>query len=424
MHSPIDRRSLLVGSAALPAAFPLAASARAETGDDAAFWRAIAAEYDVTREVIQLENGNWGMMPRRVHAFYVETLARVNRDTSYYARRGMGRDMQAARGRLAQALGVPEDEIAFTRNATEALKALIGGYNRLRSGDAVLYADLDYDSMRRCMDRLAQRHGVDVVRIDLPEPADRQSLIDAYAEAFDRNPRIRLVLLTHVNHRTGLVLPVRAIAALARQRGIDAIVDAAHSWRQLDFALPDLDCDFVGLNGHKWLSAPLGVGFLHIRKNALSKIDFDIASALDARDVIGERIHTGTMNAAAFLTIPAALDFQDQIGLSRKSARLRELRDRWVKQVRNVPGIEVLTPDEPGSYGAITSFRFSGRTSSRENEEISHKLLERHGVFTVARGGVARGACVRVTPALFNTMDEMDKLADSLKNLVATELAG
>lgn len=419
IRSEIDRRTLMLGSAMVPAGLGLGAGRASNGPDDETFWRDIAREYDVTREVIQLENGNWGMMPRPVHQQYVEHLARVNRDTSFYARRGMGADMAAAKTELAETLGVPADEIAFTRNATEALKALIGGYNRLEPGDAVLYADLDYDSMRRSMDRLALKRGAQVVRIDLPEPADRQSLIDAYAEAFQRHPGIRLVLLTHVSHRTGLVLPVREIAALARERGIDVIVDAAHSWCQLDFALPDLDCDFVGLNGHKWLAAPLGVGFLHIRKTALSKIDFDIASPLDARGVIGERMETGTLNSAAFLTIPAALAFQARIGLSRKSARLRALRDRWVRPLRSVAGLEILTPDEPGSYGAITSFRLSGRTTSQENRLLSQRLLEDHGVFTVERGGAARGACIRVTPSLFNTMDEMDRLRDAIQAVLA-----
>lgn len=413
----LNRRALLIGGAALPTATSLAPASANAPNNDEAFWREIAAEYDVTREIVQLENGNWGATPRPVQADYFEKLARVNRDTSYYSRRGMGRDLMAVRDRLAEAMGVPSDEIAFTRNATEAMKTLIGGYNRLTPGDAVLYADLDYDSMQDCMKRLALRERAEVVRIALPEPATKASLIAAYAEAFARYPRLRLVLLTHVSHRTGLALPVREIAALAREKGIDVIVDAAHSWRQLDFSLPDLDCDFVGLNGHKWLAAPLGVGIVHIRKSALSKIDHDLATAPDGPDQIGERVHTGTLNAAAFLTVPAALAFEARIGLDRKSQRLRALRDRWVVRARSIAGVQVLTPDEPGLYCAITAFRIAGKTSMRDNGAIARQLLERHRIFTVARDGVERGACIRVTPNLFNTMAEMDLLAEALTEL-------
>lgn len=409
----MDRRTLLTGIAAVPAA-ARAAPASPPSGDDEAYWRGIATQYDVTREVVQLENGNWGMMARPVLEAYTEQLARVNRDTSYYTRRRFGADAMVVRDALAAELGVPADEIAFTRNATEALKALILGYNRLQPGDAVLYADLDYDSMQDCMEHLRVRRGVSVIRIALPEPATRQALIDAYAAAFDANPRLRLVLLTHLGHRTGLVLPVREIAALARARGIDAIVDAAHSWGQLDMTLADLDCDFVGINCHKWLGAPLGVGAIHIRKTALARIDRDPAEPADGRDTVRARVHPGTSDFAALLTVPAALAFQQAIGRSRRAARLRMLRDRWVAAVRPLPGIEVLTPDDAALHGGITSFRLRGLTGVKDNMAIAARLLDRHGIFTVHRDGPAKGACVRVTPALFNSPADMDTLARAL----------
>ncbi|MGF7148106.1 selenocysteine lyase/cysteine desulfurase [Sphingomonas zeicaulis] len=417
MAAPVvDRRTVLAGAAGL--AFPAGAAAAGAPADEDGYWRGIAAQYDVTRDVIQLENGNWGMMARPVLAAYEEHLARVNRDTSYYTRRGFGADWMAARAALAAELRVPADEIAFTRNATEALKALILGYNRIARGDAVLYADLDYDSMQACMESLARRHGAQVVRIALPEPASRESLIAAYAEAFDANPRLRLVLLTHLSHRTGLVLPVREIATLARARGIDAIVDAAHSWCQIETSLADLDCDFVGLNCHKWLGAPLGVGAIHIRKAALGRIDYDPANLAGDRDTVMARIHPGTSDFAAILSVPAALAFQQAIGSQRRAARLRALRDRWVGQVGGVAGIEVLTPDDPTLHGGITSFRFTGQTSDEANGALAKRLLERHRIFTVARDGVAKGACVRVTPALFTTMGDVDRLAAALKEEV------
>lgn len=408
----MDRRTLLAGIAALPAVAQAAPPPSAN--DDEAYWRGIAAQYDVTREVIQLENGNWGMMARPVLAAYKEQLERVNRDTSYYSRRGFGADAMAVRDALAAELGVPADEIAFTRNATEALKALILGYNRLRPGDAVLYADLDYDSMQDCMEHLRARRGVSAVRIALPEPATRQALIDAYVAAFAANPRLRLVLLTHLSHRTGLVLPVREIAALARERGIDTIVDAAHSWGQLDMNLADLDCDFVGINCHKWLGAPLGVGALHIRKAALARIDRDPAEPANGRDTVTARVHPGTSDFAALLTVPAALAFQRAIGRTRRAARLRALRDRWVTAVRALPGIEVLTPDDSDLHGGITSFRLRGVTDVKGNVALAARLLDRHRIFTVHRDGPARGACVRVTPALFNSFADVDALARAL----------
>jgi selenocysteine lyase/cysteine desulfurase len=406
----IDRRTMLAGAAALP--FATGAIAAAAAADD---WERIAREYDVTREVIQLEHGNWGMMARPVLAAYRAMVERVNRDTSYYARRTMVGDVEAARAAMAGAMGVPVEEIAFTRNATEAMKALILQYNRLKPGDAVLYADLDYDSMQASMESLAARRGVRVIKIALPEPATRQSLIDAYLAAFDANPAIKMFLLTHVSHRTGLVLPVAEIVSAARRRGIDALVDAAHGVGQLDFRLPDLKADFVGINLHKWIGAPLGVGALHIRRERIDAIDPDPAESPTRSDV-GARVHTGTPDYAALLTVPAALAFQAAIGAPRREARLRALRDRWVRAVRDLPSVQILTPEDPRLYGAITSFRLRGRTSHEANVALAKTLLDRHRIFTVHRDGLASGSCVRVTPALATRMSDMDALAAAVRS--------
>src|SRR5436305_2065130 len=154
MTNGSTRRELLGAGVA---AATLAAPVRALAGDslaggamptDEAYWRTIAAQYDLPKGIVQLENGNWGAMARPVLAAYQRHLARVNTETSFYSRRGFGADAIALRDRVAAEIGAAPDEIAFTRGATEALLGLIGGYNRLRAGDQLLYADLDYDSMQ------------------------------------------------------------------------------------------------------------------------------------------------------------------------------------------------------------------------------------------------------------------------------------
>src|SRR5690606_3806743 len=111
----------------------------------------------------------------------------------------------------------------------------------------------------------------------------------------------------HVSNKTGLVVPVAGIAALARQRGADAIVDAAHSIGQLNVTVPDIGADFVGFNFHKWIGAPLGVGVFYIRKDRLADVDRMMGDEESPASSILSRVHTGTTNFAAFLTIPAAL---------------------------------------------------------------------------------------------------------------------
>ena len=394
-----------------PPSDPLKAAA------DEAHWRSIASRYRVTDRVVNLEAGYWGMMSIPVHEEFVRQVERVNRESSFYARRSWGADLAAVRSRVAAFLGVGTDEIAFTRSATESLQLLIGGYNRLKPGDAVLYADLDYPAMQNAMRWLAERRGVRVVRIALPEPASRDAVMDAYASALKANRDVRLVLLTHLNNKTGLIIPVQELAALARAHDADVIVDAAHSIGQTTVKIPDLGCDFAGFNLHKWIGAPLGVAVMYIRKERLVAIDRMMADDEAPADSINSRVHTGTMNFAAFLTVPAALDFHEAVGPAHKAARIRYLRDRWVSQVRSHSGIDVLTPDDPGMAAGITSFRLHGRTSRQDNDRIVEELLTRHGIFTARRSGLEKGDCVRVTPALYTKAEDVDRLAAALKTL-------
>jgi isopenicillin-N epimerase len=428
-----DRRSVLKCLAAAAVA-PLAAPAMATEGlpkpptgsaaeiaTDKAFWGAVSGLYAVTPDVVNLENGFWGLMAEPVRREFIRQSDMVNYQNSYYARQHAGPDFDSVRAKVAEAVGAGPDEIALTRGATEALQLLIGGYNRLKPGDTVLYADLDYDSMQYAMNALKSRRGVEIVKFDVPEPATRQAVLDAYARALDANPKTKLLLLTHVSHRTGLVMPIAEIVRMAKAKQIDTIVDAAHSWGQLDFKVGELEADFVGFNLHKWIGAPLGVGFLYIRKDRLGDIDRDMGDEDFAETDIRSRVHTGTINFATVLTVPTALALHQEIGAVAKQARLRHLRDYWVSRVRAFKDIEILTPDEVGMYGAITSFRLAGKTSKADNEAVVAKLRDGFKVHTVRRAGVAKGQCIRVTPALYTEEADLDRLVEALAIITGTK---
>lgn len=421
----LDRRAMIATTlAAAPALGAMSAMAavddlrraRPAAPDDEAYWARVAALYDRPAGVIQLEHGNWGMMARPVREAYERHIREVNRDTSYYVRRDFVKDFLPLRARVAGVLGVAPDEIAFTRNATESLQALIAGYHGLRPGDAVLYADVDYDAPQAAFRWLAKRRGVQVIRITLPEPATHQNLIDAYARALADHPNIRLMLITQVSHRSGLVLPVAEITALARAKGVATILDAAHGWGQLEMTLPALGADFAALNCHKWVGAPLGAGLLYIRKERLGDIEQSPCED-GGGDTVASRAHVGTPGYPGWLAVGDALDFQDAITIGAKSARLRYLRNRWAESLRGVGNIEIVPPADPRLVSAIAAFRLKGQVSVAQNRALAHTLLDRFGIFTVDREGLAGGACVRVTPSLGNTVADVDALVAALKQL-------
>lgn len=434
MDLSATRRQLVIGASTLLAANTLTSKARAQslpeiegtpaslaTNND--YWDAIRAQYTVGNDVINLENGYWGIMADPVKEAFIENQIRINKDNTLWARGGgFGRQLTAAYEAIATLLDVDTKEIVLTRGASEACQNLITGYNRLQPGDQVLYADLDYGAMISNMEFLAERRGVEVVKIDLPEPATYDAVRDAYKAAIERLPRLKMMLMTHVQHRTGLMPPVKEIAAFARERGADVILDAAHSWGQVDFKPADLGVDFIGFNLHKWIGNPQGAGVIYIKADRLGDIDPYMGEKDNGRAT--SRAHTGTPNMACWVTIPKAIEFHNAIGAANKEARLRHLRDLWVREVRGIKGIDVLTVDDPRTHAGITGFRLNGRTDGNDNKAIAARLKDEFGILTVHRTGAAGGACIRVTPALYSTEKDVMALAAALKQMAKSPSAG
>ena len=416
----IAAASSLPLEAARAGALPAAPADAAANAGNEAWWSQVAAQYDVAPGYSNLENGYYGVMARPVLEAYKRNIDRLNLDSSYLLRAQFDTSgVNVIRAQIAAMVGAGVDEIAITRGATESLQNLIVNYKLLKAGDTVMYADLDYDAMQYAMTELASRRSANVAIVRIPEPASRQAVLDAYAQAMERNPRTRLLLLTHVSHRTGLKMPVAELSRMARARGIDVIVDAAQSWGQMDFSVADLQADFAGFNLHKWIGAPLGVGFMYIRKARLADIGVHMGDQDYNADDIRSRVHSGTVASANTMTVPDAFSFHQQIGVANKAARLQYLRNYWVARVRDVPGIAILTPDDAAMHGASTSFRLAGVSTREANIALAKRLMSEHGVFTVARHGPVGGSCVRVTPALFTSPRDLDRLVLALHTIGA-----
>jgi len=248
----------------------------------------------------------------------------------------------------------------------------------------------------------------------MPEPATTANILAAYEDVLKRTPEAKLLLVTQVSNRTGLVTPVREIVAMARARGVDTVVDAAHGVALLDFQLDDLDADFVGWSVHKWTSAPLGLGAMYIRKSRLADIDIAFGSTVPAEDIYA-RVPPGTVNFPGVATIPTAVAFHFAVGGAAKERHMRGLRDRWVEGVRDLPNVEICVPDDPQRYCAITSFRLKGMTTDERARQVQRVLFERHRIHTVWRTGIRNGPVIRVTPGFYSTAADVDALAKALR---------
>ncbi|WAC49433.1 aminotransferase class V-fold PLP-dependent enzyme [Asticcacaulis sp. SL142] len=419
---PMHRRTLLT---ALGAMLPVTVNAQTTANlsppagpKDETGWTKVAAAYPARLDcVINLEFGAFGQMPLAVQAAFARYSETVNLQGAYFTRREFAPYYMRLRQQIATALNADPLEIAITRNATEAMHALISGYNRLKPGDAVLMADHDYDSMQTAIDWLKTRRGVEITRIALPHPASHQGLIDAYEQALKAHPKVRLILLTQIGHRSGLRLPVREIIAMARARGVDALVDSAHAWGQMPVDVKTEGFEFAGFNLHKWIGAPLGVGALYIRRDRISDIDPFMGEAVSELDLVSARVHTGTANFAAQMAAIEALSLHARIGSAACEQRLSYLRDLWAEPARDLKTIDVLTPADPRLHVGITSFRLKHDPSPQAHAAAAKRLLDEHGLFTVLRTGLDGGACIRVTPGFSSTPADMARLLSALRTL-------
>jgi selenocysteine lyase/cysteine desulfurase len=379
--------------------------------NDEKYWSHIAKKYyHVSKSFINLENGYFGVQPKPVFKAFQENLELINTELARYARADYPEIFLTIRKQLADYLKVNYDEIIITRNATEALNIAIQGYP-FQPNDEVIISQLDYSSMIETFTMLEKRGKISVKQVELPLlPKTDDEIIDVYRNAISEKTRV--ILLTHLSNVTGLITPVKKIGAIAKERGVDIIVDSAHALGQIPFELSELNSDFVGMNLHKWIGNPIGAGVLFIKKDRVKEMHHLYGDVKVADTDITKLAHYGTTQFAVMLTIPVSLYFHQQIGIERASKRLHYLKNIWLKAFQNHDKVEVLTPTEAKFSCAIASFRVRNKSTA----EIINYLMKEHKIFAVSRD-IGKDTCVRITPSFYNSEADINKLIAALTKM-------
>ncbi len=379
------------------------------TVTDETFWARFAGDfYKVSNKFINLENGYFGVQPIPVNEAYHAFIDKVNMESSLYMRTQYWSDWQEVLDSLAGFSGASKDELLVTRNATEAMNLVINGFP-LKQGDEVILQHHDYHSIIEAFQMLEKRKGIKLKYVDVPlVPNSDEEVVKIYESAI--SPVTTLILLTHLTHLTGQVIPVKKICKMAETKGVEVMVDAAHSFAHLDYKLPDLGATMVGVNLHKWFGNPLGAGLLYVRKDKIAQLApmfGDIATPADKITKLG---HFGTLASPALLTLPVAARFNQMISLKIKTARLQHLKSYWTSKAAALKGVQIHTPAGADQSGAIAAFSIEGLSA----DDAVKKLLEEHRIFTVKRQ-LKEMQVVRVTPNLYNSTDDLDKLLIGLE---------
>ena len=382
---------------------------------DESYWREVQQAFTVNRSYVNLNNGGVCPAPRVVQEAMKRYLDLSNEAPVYTMWQMLEPQIESVRRGLAREFGCDPEEMAITRNASEALETVQLGLE-LQPGDEILTTTHDYGRMLTTWRQRERRDGVVLKTIPFPVPPP--SLDDLY-QRFERavTPRTKVILVCHITNLTGQVFPVKQICRMARERGIDVIVDGAHAFAHFPFTLADLDCDYYGTSLHKWLFAPHGTGFLYVRRSKIGKLWPLMAADKKQDEDIRKFEEIGTHPAANHNAIAEALVFHQGIGVERKAARLRYLRDRWMKRLAGQPRVRVHTSFDPAMSCGIGNLQLEGIDSAA----LAKHLFEKQRIIVVPiKHEEFEG--LRVTPCVYTTLDEVDRFAEAIEQVIARGL--
>lgn len=377
-----------------------------EVAKDEDYWFEVQQAFSVDRSFVYLNSGGVAPSPRVVQDAMRRYLDYMNQGPAYTMWRILEPQKETVRKRLAQVFGCDPEEIAITRNASESLETVQLGIH-LKPGDEVLTTEQDYPRMLQTWRQRERREGITVKKINFTPPVSSPDvLVEMYERAI--TPKTKLIHFCHITNTTGQIFPVKRIVQMARARGIETIVDGAHAFAQFPFKHADLDCDFYGTSLHKWLTAPIGTGFLFVRKNRIKDI-WPLQPADESLDGnIRKFEQIGTHPEANFLAIGEALNFYEGIGPERKAARLRFLFQRWAKRLEAHKGVRILTSYDPQQSCGLATFGIDGFDL---NKLIGH-LFNEHRIIVTGFVNFAGINGIRVTPNVFTTLREIDAFAE------------
>ncbi len=386
-----------------------------EIAADEEYWREIQQAFAVDRSIINLNNGGVSPSPRVVQDALHHYLDQSNHAPAYTMWQGLEPEIESVRRHLARAFGCDPEEMAITRNASEALEICLLGL-RLEPGDEVLTTTHDYPRMLTTLDQRARREGIVVRKFGFPTPPRSPDDLAALFESHV-TPRTKAILVCHITNLTGQIFPVRDICRMARRRGIETIVDGAHAFAHFPFTRDDLECDYYGTSLHKWLCAPIGTGFLYVRREKIDTLWPLMAAPPEINADIRKFEEIGTHPAANHNAISEALTFHEGIGPERKAARLRHLRDRWMRRLAGQEGVTLRTSFDAAQSGALANGTLAGVDPSR----LASHLWEKYRILVTPIG---HEECpgIRVTPSVYTTLDEIDQFAEAMENVIRTGL--
>lgn len=377
------------------------------------FWHYVQQSYTNSGSIINLNNGGVSPSPKIVQDAMKRYHDYSNEAPSYYMWRILDQGREPLRERLAKEAGVSNEEIALHRNASEAIETVIFGL-QLKPGDEVVLSKQDYPNMINAWKQREIRDGIKLIWVNLELPStDNDYLAESYSNKF--TDKTKVVHITHIINWNGQILPVKQIADEAKSKGIEVLVDGAHSFAHFDFSINDLNCDYFGTSLHKWLGATIGTGFMYVRKEKIKNL-FPLFGTDDPfKDDIRKYETLGTRPFFIEQATAQALDFYNMIGSKRKEERLFYLKNYWMNQIKDLPNIIINTPLKKGFSCAIGNIGFT----NKKHDDLATYLFDKYKIHTVSINWENING-VRITPNVYTTIQQLDLLVEGIRKFANT----
>ena len=379
---------------------------------DEAFWKEVRQKFTLDEKVINFNNGSVGPQSKQVQDAQIDMYRQANKAPAYHMWKKQNKKREKLRSELAMLMDVETEEVAINRNTTEGLNTVTLGLN-LKAGDEVVVSDFDYPFMLNAWRQREMRDGIVVKEVKLPLPIeDVEEAVELYRKAI--TSKTKVVHLTHVINWTGQIMPVKEITAMAKEKGCEVVVDAAHALAHVPLSFKDVGCDYLATSLHKWLGAPFGTGALIIKKEKIAGLWPTMSPYEPKSDDIKKFEFLGTRSIPAEIAVLDAIAFHRKLGPETVHKRLHYIKNYWVKQVQEIEGVTIHTSLKLEFSGAIATVSIKGLTAG----DIATALWKEANFdvgYIVWNGMDA----VRISPHIYTSLEELDRLVVVIKKLAS-----
>ncbi|MBN1939894.1 MAG: aminotransferase class V-fold PLP-dependent enzyme [Candidatus Aminicenantes bacterium] len=428
MPTPTTRRefvrSIMAGTALSAAALAKANAEMAQSitslnmkylddeAPDGAYWDAVRAQYLFEDNLIMMNNGTVGPMPKPVFNRLMGAFRR-QAENPYDVYNFLPSFREAVRTKLAAFVHAAPDEVALTSNTTEGINFVVNGLD-LNAGDEVLISNLEHPGGIGPVQLKAKRSGIVVKEVPIGPPhGDTAAIVSAFEKAV--TPKTKLIMVSHTCFITGLITPIKELSKMAHDKGLLVLADSAHGLGIMDLNMHDMGVDFFCSSPYKWMGTPCGIGLLYVRKDVQEKVWPTVVSSGWDRTTGARKLDPSGQRAdAMILALDEALDFQNRIGRVRIERRIKALSGRLKQGLAKTPGVKINTPADPYLSAGLTAFALEGVAPAK----IVDFVREKYNLVIRTIGNTAAGtAGVRVSTPIFVTSKEVDMLLEGIGQL-------